>query len=142
MVSPSLSKLRDSCTSPSSPATFDILLDATNYALSHAAQATCKSIKLGQARSARPSCHPEVKAAQRKALDCAHLLRLALRTPSLQPEEIQAAKSRHTAARAWLKQCTKMFNSKHYLAMLTSGTRCCSPTSSTPRRGTPQPTSR
>ena len=116
LVSPSLSKLRDSCISPSSPATFDILLDATNYALSHAAQATCKSIKLGQARSARPSCHPEVKAAQRKALDCAHLLRLALRTPSLQPEEIQAAKSRHTAARALLKQCTKMWLSSEALS--------------------------
>ena len=64
LVSPVLAKLRENFASPASPALFDILIASTNFALSSAAQATCRSLKLGQTRVARPSCHPDVRSAQ------------------------------------------------------------------------------
>ena len=109
LVSPLLAKLKERFASPDSPALFDILLASTNFALSSAAQATCKSLKLGEARVARPSCHPDIRAAQLHALATAKLLREVSSLPAPLPADVSAAKASHSAARAEVKSLSKVW---------------------------------
>ena len=107
LVSPTLARLRESFSTPASPALFDILLASTNYLLSSAAQASCKFVKLGEQHVVRPSCHPDVKAAQQQALGAAKQLRTAMSASEPVSVEVEAAKTTHAAARAEVKRVTK-----------------------------------
>ena len=75
LVSKQLSELRELWAAPYSPATFSLLLQGTNDALSLCAQSTNKFLDLSIQREPRPSLHPGVKAAQKKSLKAAQNLR-------------------------------------------------------------------
>ena len=75
LVSEQLTHLRGLWAAPYSPATFSLLLQGTNDALSLCAQSTNKFLDLSIQREPRPSLHPDVKAAQKKSLRAAKNLR-------------------------------------------------------------------
>ena len=107
LISPLLINLKERFASPGSSALFDILLASTTFALSSAAQSTCRSLNLGKARTARPSCHPDIRTAQQQALVTAKHLRDVSGLPAPQPADVNAAKASHSAARAELKSLSK-----------------------------------
>ena len=111
-VGPNLARLRKLWVPPFSPASFSLLLCATNDALSLAAQATNKVLDLSVQRKSKASFHPEVKSAQIRSLKAAKKLRKLLSENMHNLADIAAAKLELSDAksearsleRAWQQQ--------------------------------------
>jgi hypothetical protein len=106
-VSPLLASLRQRWGDSSGPSCTSILLSATNDALSSAAQATNRFVKLGKATTSRPTNHPQVREAQLAALATARSLRRVTSNPQAGPAAILQARESHRKAKATLQSVTR-----------------------------------
>ena len=107
LVSPSLAQLREIWSAPAGPASFSLLLSATNLALNRAAEATQVTTSLSVQHKQRPSYHPQVRAAQNVALQALKNLRSKQGDVSASDVELASAKADYTAAKSRLKSLTR-----------------------------------
>ena len=107
LVSPGLSSLRERWAGCSGPAAVSILLAATNETLNLAAKSTNDFTDLGKPFKARPTEHPDIRAAQQISLAAARSLRLISATPSPDAAPLMTAHQQCTQARASLQCITR-----------------------------------
>ena len=108
IVCSNLSAIRERWEKLTSPSSISILLSSTNNALSLAAKASNRFVKLGIAAAKRPAVHPDVKAAQVSALQASGHLELLLSSqPCADPHLIDKAKASVSSAKSNLKRITR-----------------------------------
>ena len=110
LVSPSLSQIRSLWAKPAGPDSFTLLLSATNLALNRAASATQATVSLANHHKPRPSSHPDVRSAQKLAIQALKNLRSKQSDPGLPPIELIAAKANVSAARSQLRRLTRSWH--------------------------------
>ena len=115
LVSPSLEKLRELWPAPAGPASFSLLLSATNLALNRAAKSTQVTSSLAVHHKQRPSYHPEVRAAQKETIEALKYLRSQERDSDTNYIDLAATKSRYTAAKSRLKALTRSWQHQEAL---------------------------
>ena len=95
LVSPSLAQLRVLWPDPAGPASFSLLLSATNLALNRAAEATQVTTSLAVQHKQRPSYHPEIRAAQNSTVEALKNWRRKVGESGASAEELASAKANY-----------------------------------------------
>ena len=85
-----------------------LLLSSSNDALTSAATASNKHVKLGNVRKPRPASHPDIEDAQSTSLLAAHHLKSLYANHSSTQDSITSAKASLSSAKASLQRIAKL----------------------------------
>ena len=107
LISSNLSSIRDRWADASSPSCISILLSSTNDALSSAAKASNKFVKLSKSSVKQPVDHPEVRAAQRTALQASEYLHVLNSSASTDPGLLESARAAAASSKTALRRISR-----------------------------------